>query len=73
MSEFKGSRFGLVPKHMMGKPVQAIEIVKLPKRKKPCLLIDNCDGTWEPLAYFLDEDSANKFVKFMDVVVRLDR
>ena len=73
MSEFKGGRFSLVPKHMTGKPVQAIEVVKLPKRKKPCLIIDNCDGTGDLVAHFLDEDSANKFLKFMDVVVRLDR
>lgn len=73
MSEFKGGRFSLVPKNMTSKPVQAIEIVKLPRRKKPCLIIDNCDGTGDLVAHFLNEDSANKFLKFMDVVVRLDR
>ena len=73
MNEFKGGRFSLVPKHMIGKPVQAIEVVKLPKRKKPCLIIDNCDGTGDIVAHFVDEDSANKFLKFMDIVVRLDR
>ena len=73
MSEFEGARFSLMPKHIGGKPVQAIEVVTLPKRKRPCLLIDNCDGTGEPLAYFIDEDSANKFIKFMTIVVQLDR
>lgn len=73
MSEFEGARFSLVPKHMTGKPVQAVEVVKLPKRKKPCLIVDNCYGTGDLVAHFLDEESANKFLKFMDVVVRLDR
>ena len=72
MSDFEGCRFSLVPKNST-KPVQAIEIVKLPKRKKPCLIIDNCDGTDDFVAYFIDEDSANKFLKFMEIVVNLDR
>lgn len=75
MSEFEGARF--TPRfryfHADGRQtvVQtskvAIEVTKIPIRKRPCLAIETEDGAaFDILAYFSSDEAATKFIEFMD-------
>lgn len=75
MSEFEGARFSMRLRYSttdggsVTVPVStgAIEITKLPRRKRPCLIMDTGDGvTWDILAYFSSDEDATKFIEFMD-------
>ena len=47
-----------------------LEIIKLPKNKQPALYLSNDGGiNLEQLARFKDDDSAFKFVCYLDTIV----